>query len=75
MSTLLISKLQKSIFFNPKNYIHSHPTWIHNFINNIIDRFDNFNLITNPKIPKFALLLSDECYDYITYIIKRKGSV
>lgn len=56
---------------NPKNYIHSHPTWIYSFINNIIDCFDNFNLITNPKIPEFASLLSDECYDYTTTLWNR----
>lgn len=51
---------------DPYNYTHSHSSWIHSFVNNIIDCFDNYNLVTNPKIPEFASLLSDECYDYTT---------
>jgi len=49
---------------NPYNYTHSHSSWIHSFINNIIDCFDNYNLVSNPKVPEFASLLSNECYDY-----------
>lgn len=49
---------------NPYNYTHSHSSWIHSFVNNIIDCFNNYKLVNNPKIPEFALLLSDECYDY-----------
>lgn len=51
---------------NPNNYTHSHSSWIHSFVNNIIDCFDNYNLVSNPNVPEFALLLSDECYDYTT---------